>query len=86
MEQVYNIYKIQDNKSLVEINKVEFEGKTYTLFVSNEAPYSACVGEILEGNNINLVQDKDLATKIIKEISKDEATIEKFKPLLKKIV
>ena len=72
----------QEGKVLIEINKGEYEGKVYTLFVSNEVPYPAYVGEVLEGNRIEFVKDKPLAIKILKELAKDELTAEKIKPLI----
>lgn len=84
MEQVYNIFKTQDGKILIEINKGEFEGKEYTLFVSNEEPYPAYVAEVEEGNNIKFVQNKPLAIKILKELAKDKTTADKIKPLVTK--
>lgn len=82
MDQVYNIFKTEDNKVLIEINKGEFEGKTYALFVSNDEPYPAYIAEVVEENKFEFVKDKSMAIKVLKELSKDKETANKIKPLI----
>lgn len=81
MQPVYNIFKTEDNKVLIEINRGQFEGRVYVLFVSNEAPYPTYIAEVVAENKFEFVKDKSLAIRVLKELSKDEETANKLKPL-----
>lgn len=80
-EKTYNIYQVNEKK-LIEINRVDVDGKTYAMLVDNSEPYPVYVAEIADNNTIEFIKEKPLAIKLLKEISKDKTTYEKFKLLV----
>ena len=79
MENKLQFHKVDNDKELIEINKINIEEKEYVLLLQNQSPYCFQIGKINENNMIELLTNRALATKILLNILKDEKTQENLK-------